>query len=177
MIAGYIKELGECEKEVKKIASKSKTDIVVALILIAVCSAVLIYSLSFPVSDRSVGVATFPRILAGLLIGLSVLQIILVLLKVDGGVRSPFRIPKRTMVLICSSMGMVILYILILKLLGFLLATILLMAALVILFGERSLLRILAVSFSVTIAIYLIFHILARVPFPEGVIENLLQLS
>jgi putative tricarboxylic transport membrane protein len=150
----------------------AKTDITVSLVLIAFCTAALIYSLRFPVSDRSVGVGTFPRILSALIIVLSLLQIIIAVVKKQGGVVHPFKIPRKTLILIGISTALIILYILIIQYIGFLLSTVLFLASLIFSFGERVFWKIAVISISVTGIIYIMFSVLARVPFPEGFWEN-----
>ncbi len=66
--------------------------------------------------------------------------------------------------------GLVV-YVLLLKKLGFYVDTFLLMAFLFRYSGERSYKRILMLSLATVIAIYIIFHRLLFIPFPQGLLK------
>jgi len=151
----------------------SKTDLIVAVVLIIVSISVYAFTFTFPESARSVGVPTFPRILTGLIFALACIQILTTLYKKNNSKQKPFSIPRTTVKRIFISIGLIIKYITVITLLGFLLATFLFLLALVFTFGEKRLGTAVLLSFSVTAAVYVIFSILARVPFPEGILENL----
>ena len=148
-------------------------DIIVSSVLIVLCTATLLYSLTFPESHKSVGVSTFPRILAILIILLSGIQIITSIVRKSDEIAKPFHIPKHTLILIGICLVLLIAYITIISYLGFVLSTVLFQAGLIYSLGERKTGKIAIISVAVTAIIYLLFHVVARVPFPQGIIENI----
>ncbi len=153
--------------------NKGRTDIAVAVSLIVVCIAVFLYTFTFPEKVRSVGVSTFPRIIVGIIFFLSLILIARTIFSKNESAVNPFYISKEVLSKMGLSLLSLIAYIVLIGVLGFLISTPIFLFSLIVTFGERRYLFTGFIAIALTIVIYLMFHTVAKVPFPEGLIENL----
>jgi hypothetical protein len=58
--------------------------------------------------------------------------------------------------------------------LGFILTSVLFLGAIAVYFGERRILAVVGYSVLGVVVVYLLFSVVARVPFPDGLVEQLL---
>ncbi len=156
-----------------------RNDLTVAGIFVLLSVAVIIGTSDYPTSDRAVGIRTFPLILALLLGGLSVFLIVRSLLasrrlrqKEEQG--SPV-LEKQTVIRILVTAGAVAIYVVVVNIGGFIITSALYLAAMAYFFGERRLWVVTTYAVVGVFAVYLLFGVVARVPFPEGPAEHLLN--
>ena len=152
----------------------SKADIVAAIFLSLVSFFVFWISKSFPPSKTGIGVSTFPKLLAGLLIIFSIIIIIQALKNSSFSKKEPiFKEFKKGHKLIIAVIIILIIYIQTLEVLGFILSSFLLLITLMFIFGERRKIILLLVPLLFSVVLYLVFSKMAMVFLPEGIIENI----
>jgi hypothetical protein len=121
----------------------------------------------------SLSPAFFPRLAAWIIAGLSALQLaIIVTQRKKQAVAEPdeeWLSPKEERSAYKSAV-VVIAYFIALKLIGFLIATTLLLAALLILQDIKKPLKVILISVPVTLGVFLFFYFIMQVHFPKGVI-------
>ena len=151
---------------------QSKIDIGVATLLIILSAVVFILSSGYPVPKSGLPVNAVPRMLAGIII---VLSGALVINALKNTVKRPlcFEGFTKGSKLILIVIGLLIGYILILKRLGFIISSILLMAILLLVFGERRKLILTIVPIGFVISLYIIFQKFAMVPLPKGILKGI----
>ena len=151
---------------------QSKIDIGVAVIFIILSIMVFLLSNGYPVPKKGLPVNAFPRILAGIITVLSVALIIRTLREKK---YSPpcFEGFTKGVKLIFIVIGLLIGYILILKHLGFIISSILLMGILLVVFGERRKLILALVPTGFVIGVYIVFQKFAMVPLPKGILKGI----
>jgi len=116
----------------------SKADIVAAICLLLVSLLVFWISKDFPSSKTGIGVSTFPKLLAGLLIIFSIVIIIQAIKNSSFSKKEPtFKEFKKGHKLIVAVIIILIIYIQMLEVLGFILSSFLLLITLMFVFGER----------------------------------------
>ena len=155
-----------------------RNDLIVSISLSIFSIAVFVYAFTFPPPERSIGMRTFPQLLAGLLLALSVALIVQTLIRrhrVEAGASRVRRLDRDTIVNMAVAVGAAVLFVVAVKTLGFLLTAFLFIGLLIVKFGERRPLVVLGISVGLTAAIYGLFGVVARVPFPRGLIENLIS--
>lgn len=151
----------------------SKADIVAAICLLLVSFLVFWISRGFPSSKTGIGVSTFPKLLAGLLIIFSIIIIIQAIKNSSFSEKEPiFKEFKKGHKLIIAVIIILIIYIQMLEVLGFILSSFLLLITLMFIFGERRKIILLLVPLLFSVILYLIFDKIAMVFLPEGIIEN-----
>lgn len=164
-----------------------RNDLIVSISLSILSVAVFAYAFTFPPPDRSIGMRTFPQLLAGLLLALSVALIVQTLIRrrrvgasdkdagKETGPASGRKLDRDTIVNMAVAVGAAVLFVVAVKTLGFLLTAFLFLGLLIVKFGERRPLVVLGTTVGLTAAIYGLFGVAARVPFPRGLIENLIS--
>ena len=142
-------------------------DTTVAGIMMVFSTAVFAFTYTFPERHRSVGVASFPRLLTAIMFVLAI--VIIVQARKS---RSNREITWDFVAL--KKIGVVSLmiaaYIGIIQVLGFIISTIVFLATIIRYFGERRVFRLLLAAVGVTVSVYLLFGVLAGVPFPVGAV-------
>jgi len=152
----------------------SKADIVAAICLLLVSFLVFWISKDFPSSKTGIGVSTFPKLLAGLLIIFSIVIIIQAIKNSSFSKKEPtFKEFKKGHKLIIAVIIILIIYIQMLEVLGFILSSFLLLITLMFIFGERRKIILLVVPLLFSVVLYLVFSKMAMVFLPEGIIENI----
>lgn len=152
----------------------SKADIVAAICLLLVSLLVFWISKDFPSSKTGIGVSTFPKLLAGLLIIFSIVIIIQAIKNSSFSKKEPtFKEFKKGHKLIIAVIIILIIYIQMLEVLGFILSSFLLLITLMFIFGERRKIILLVVPMLFSVILYLVFSKMAMVFLPEGIIENI----
>lgn len=152
----------------------SKADIVAAICLLLVSLLVFWISKDFPSSKTGIGVSTFPKLLAGLLIIFSIVIIIQAIKNSSFSKKEPtFKEFKKGHKLIIAVIIILIIYIQMLEVLGFILSSFLLLITLMFIFGERRKIILLLVPLLFSVILYLVFSKMAMVFLPEGIIENI----
>lgn len=152
----------------------SKADIVAAICLLLVSFLVFWISKDFPSSKTGIGVSTFPKLLAGLLIIFSIVIIIQAIKNSSFSKKEPtFKEFKKGHKLIVAVIIILIIYIQMLEVLGFILSSFLLLITLMFIFGERRKIILLLVPLLFSVILYLVFSKMAMVFLPEGIIENI----
>jgi len=152
----------------------SKADIVAATCLLLVSFLVFWISKDFPSSKTGIGVSTFPKLLAGLLIIFSIVIIIQAIKNSSFSKKEPiFKEFKKGHKLIIAVIIILIIYIHTLEVLGFILSSFLLLITLMFIFGERRKIILLLVPLLFSVILYLVFSKMAMVFLPEGIIENI----
>ncbi len=152
----------------------SKADIVAAICLLLVSFLVFWISKDFPSSKTGIGVSTFPKLLAGLLIIFSIVIIIQAIKNSSFSKKEPtFKEFKKGHKLIVAVIIILIIYIQMLEVLGFILSSFLLLITLMFVFGERRKIILLLVPLLFSVILYLVFSKMAMVFLPEGIIENI----
>ncbi|NQU99409.1 MAG: tripartite tricarboxylate transporter TctB family protein [Parcubacteria group bacterium] len=151
----------------------SKADIVAAICLSLVSFLVFWISKGFPSSKTGIGVNAFPKLLAGLLIIFSIIIIIQAIKNSSFSKKEPiFKEFKKGHKLIIAVIIILIIYIQMLEVLGFILSSFLLLITLMFIFGERRKIILLLVPLLFSVILYLVFSKMAMVFLPEGIIEN-----
>lgn len=152
----------------------SKADIVAAIFLLLVSFFVFWISKGFPLSKTGIGVSTFPKLLAGVLIIFSIIIIIQAIKNSSFSKKEPiFKEFKKGHKLIIAVIIILIIYIQMLEALGFILSSFLLLITLMFIFGERRKIILLVVPLLFSVVLYLVFSKMAMVFLPEGIIENI----
>lgn len=152
----------------------SKADIVAAICLLLVSFLVFWISKDFPSSKTGIGVSTFPKLLAGVLIIFSIIIIIQAIKNSSFSKKEPtFKEFKKGHKLIIAVIIILIIYIQMLEVLGFILSSFLLLITLMFIFGERRKIILLLVPLLFSVILYLVFSKMAMVFLPEGIIENI----
>lgn len=152
----------------------SKADIVAATCLLLVSFLVFWISKDFPSSKTGIGVSTFPKLLAGVLIIFSIIIIIQAIKNSSFSKKEPiFKEFKKGHKLIIAVIIILIIYIQTLEVLGFILSSFLLLITLMFIFGERRKIILLVVPLLLSVVLYLVFSKMAMVFLPAGIIENI----
>ncbi|MEX2444838.1 MAG: tripartite tricarboxylate transporter TctB family protein [Alkalispirochaeta sp.] len=156
-----------------------RNDLIVAGIFAILSVGVIIGTSDYPVSERAVGIRTFPLILALLLGGLSILVIVrsvLILRKMPRNEdQAGPAIDKRVVTQIVITVVGVAVYIAVVSTGGFIITSVLYLGVMAYYFGERRLWMVATYAIVGVISVYLLFGVLARVPFPEGPAEQILS--
>lgn len=156
----------------------ARNDLTVAGILAILSVGVIIGTSDYPVSERVVGIRTFPLILALLIGGLSIFVVIRSALILHTMPKSEEQkrpaIEKKSAIRILVAVVGVALYIVVVGTGGFIITSVLYLGAMAYYFGERRIWLVSSYAIVGVLAVYLLFGVLARVPFPEGPAEQLL---
>lgn len=121
------------------------------------------------IQDDYVGASFFPELLAWMTAGLAFfLGWLNFRGKMDDDGRKLADLFPRQILLAVVGLGLVVGYVMLLESLGFILATIALNAALLLLFGVRSSLALALFPVIVSLSVYVVFYKILIVPLPEG---------
>ena len=121
------------------------------------------------IQDDYVGASFFPELLAWMTAGLALfLGWLNFRGKMDDDGRTLADLFPRQVLLAVVGLGLVVGYVMLLEPLGFILATIALNAALLLLFGVRSSLVLALFPVIVSLSVYVVFYKILIVPLPEG---------
>lgn len=152
--------------------SSRTSDIVVAIVVVILSVSVFLYTFTFPESHRSAGVASFPRLLTGFMVILAGLLLYEVRDRrgvASKGSQESCSVWDRK---VLTRVGIVTLmiagYVALVRMLGFIITTIIFLLVTISYFGEKNILRLVLVAVGITGAVYLLFGVLAGVPFPSG---------
>jgi hypothetical protein len=143
----------------------------IAFVIIGAVYYVLSYSQTRGVSDWSLSPGFFPRLAAGFIIGLGTLLSVLSLVssKKDDASESE-KIQKRVMLYVILTIFIMLLYVYLMQWLGFILATILTSAGMMIFLGSRRWVWIIGISIVFPLFIYFFALKIMFVLFPSGTI-------
>lgn len=167
---------------------------IVSTVFLALSAFVVIATRDYPVPDREVGVRTFPLILAGVLAIVAALQLVRVLRVLrwkrptaggdqvtgrgveadteDGSPGAPTI--NRTVYRLGVAFAGILAYVLVVRTAGFILTSIAFLAVMSVYFGERRAWMVAVFSIGAVAAVYILFGVVAGVPFPRGPVEELL---
>lgn len=160
-------------------------DMIVSAVFLALSAFVVVATRNYPVPDREVGVRTFPLILAGMLAIVAALQLVRALRlhrrasdqsesddadrEADTGMTG-----SRTVGRLGVAFVAILAYVLVVRVVGFILTSIAFLAAMSTFFGERRVWMIAAFSIGAVASVYVLFGVVAGVPFPRGPVEEML---
>lgn len=137
--------------------------------VIAILAGILFYATKgFPeIVQKVPGAGFWPRILAVVLLILSVALLLESLFSDQVKKEDPIRFRDPRMKKVYLALGMLALYMLILVYGGFIISSLLLVPALMYLLGERRVKMLIIVSLALTGTIYLFFTLLLRITLPQ----------
>lgn len=136
-------------------------------IMVIISLLVLVTTKSFPTGDYTVGFGPgfFPNIIAYVILGLSLLLIIQTLRSKE---KQPINMDFKSLKLPLTLVGLIIIYSLVLKHIGFVLTTLaILFVAMVVL--KTKAVKSLIISVAITAVIFVGFKLVLKVPLPEGI--------
>lgn len=144
-----------------------KFDIAISAILMVVAAAMFIASGSLPEVDGAIGAGTWPRVLS------AALFLLAVLLMFQGvtdrsGTPSPFDIHSPGFRRVLISVGIIVVFCILLKFLGFMLASAFLIPAIMRLMDEKRIPVLAGVTAGVLVFIYVVFSLILKLPLLQG---------
>jgi putative tricarboxylic transport membrane protein len=142
---------------------------VFAVLLLILAVGMFAATLGFPPPGQAddPGTATFPRMLAGALLALAVLQFLR-----PGEMED---LPRGgAAIRVSAIVALLLVYAVVLEPLGFMLATMLFLAVALVLAGARSLLSLTLIPVGVSFALFYVFNQLLSVSLPRAFLEGLL---
>ena len=146
-----------------------KYNYLTSAILIFVGIMMIYLTKDFPFEGlQDVGGGFFPKLIGGLLIVLSVLVIVDTAVKPEGELTIDFKDPGMQKVLIMC--GIMVVYCVVMKLAGFMIATAFMVAACSYLMGERKPVKILGIIAGILVFIYVIFEMVLHSGLPRGML-------
>ncbi|MDY0092693.1 MAG: tripartite tricarboxylate transporter TctB family protein [Candidatus Vecturithrix sp.] len=147
-----------------------RKEIIFGLVLVVLSVSMFVLTYQFPRQTLALSPRVFPRFVSLCMFILAVILII----QGTKGMRQPgerhtpiFRMPKALMIRFVSIIALAFAYIRILPLFGYMLATPPFVAGTMIVFHEKRWSWIVGVSLLTTIALYLLFRMLFKVPLPR----------
>ena len=141
----------------------------IAFVIIGAVYYLLSFSQTRGVSDWSLSPGFFPRLAAGFIIGLGILLSVLSLVSSDRDSASTSeKFQKRVMLYVILTIVIMLLYVYLMQWLGFILATILTSAGMMIFLGSRRWFWIIAISIVFPLFIYFFALKIMFVLFPAG---------
>lgn len=145
---------------------KPFSELVIGIGCMALGLAVFIAAGSLQQVKLGIGPAGMPRFVAVLLMVLGAAQTVMA---VSTGVKAPeFNVDKRAAGLFAAAVAMSVAYVLLVEQLGFILLTPLLLIGLMVLFGERSIVKMLLIAAITTACIWLLFTKVFLIFLPVG---------
>ncbi len=145
---------------------KPFSELVIGLACIALGVAVFIAAGSLQTVKLGIGPAGMPRFVAVLLMVLGLAQTVTA---VSTGVKAPeFNVDKKAASLFAAAVAMCVVYVLLVDQLGFIILTPLLLIGLMVLFGERSIVKMLIIAAVTTACIWLLFTKVFLIFLPVG---------
>ena len=146
-------------------------NIIVSLVLLGFAGFYAYLIVNLPARDlpNTLGAAFMPSVLAGLL---AIFAIILLTLSVlDKNDDSTVSLPAKDLIGIAGLMVLIIIYVNAMKLLGFVISSILFLGILTWIAGSRKPIEVASFSIATTIAVYLLFHKFFNVQLPTGIFD------
>ena len=145
---------------------KPFSELVIGLACIALGVAVFIAAGSLQQVKLGIGPAGMPRFVAVLLMVLGLAQTVMA---VSTGVKPPeLKMDKKAASLFAAAVAMSVAYVLLVETIGFLILTPLLLIGLMVLFGERNLVKMLIIAAVTTACIWLLFTKVFMIFLPVG---------
>ena len=145
---------------------KPFSELVIGIVCIALGLAVYMAAGNLQQVKLGIGPGGFPRFIGILLAILGVAQTAMTL---KSGVNAPaVNVDKRAASLFAAAVAMSVAYVLVVSTIGFIIATPLLLIGLMILFGERSIVKMLIISIITTVCIWLLFTKVFMIFLPVG---------
>ena len=145
---------------------KPFSELIIGLACMALGLAVFIAAGSLQKVKLGIGPAGFPKFIA---IVLGILGLAQTAMAVASGVKAPeLKVDKKAAGLFSAAVAMSFAYVLLVETIGFLIMTPLLLIGLMVLFGERSIVKMLIVSVITTVCIWLLFTEVFMIFLPVG---------
>jgi len=145
---------------------KPFSELVVGIACVALGAAVFIAAGNLQQVKLGIGPAGFPKFISIVLMILGAAQTILTL---SSGVKAPeLNVDKKAASLFAAAVAMCVAYVLLVDQLGFILLTPLLLIGLMLLFGERSIVKMLIIAAITTACIWLLFTKVFMIFLPVG---------
>ncbi len=146
----------------------ARSNVIAAGLLLALSAAVFVISVDFPGGrGGGPGAAFFPRLVTG---AIAVLALVLLVNHVTADDRHVHEIDPAIVRRLVVVTAFPILYVFVMPVVGFPLATVVFLSAFMWYSGARSVPTVIGSSIGITIVLYYIFVTFFRVPLPEGVI-------
>lgn len=143
-----------------------KYNIGISAVLILISAAMFVSASKMPATDGAMGAGTWPMILAVLMIILAVLLLVQSLMDCSG-TEGPFHMgPGLKRVLI--GIGILLVFCVLLKFLGFMIASAFMIPAVMRLMGEKRVWMLAAITAGVLLCVYVIFAVALHLPLPQG---------
>ena len=145
---------------------KPFSELVIGLACMVLGVAVFIAAGNLQTVRLGIGPAGFPKFIS---IVLGILGLVQTVTALSCGVKAPeFNVDKKAASLFIAAVAMSFAYVLLVDTLGFLLLTPLLLIGLMVLFGERSIVRMLIIALITTVCIWLLFTKVFMIFLPVG---------
>jgi len=145
---------------------KPFSELVIGIICMVLGAAVFIAAGNLQTVKLGIGPAGMPKFVSVLLMVLGLAQTVMAL---KAGVNPPkFDMDKRAASLFAVAVAMSVAYVLLVDTIGFLIMTPLLLVGLMVLFGERSIVKMLIISTITTVCIWLLFTKVFMIFLPVG---------
>ena len=145
---------------------KPFSELVIGIICMVLGAAVFIAAGNLQTVKLGIGPAGMPKFVSVLLMVLGLAQTMMAL---KAGVNPPkFDVDKRAASLFAAAVAMSVAYVLLVDTIGFLIMTPLLLVGLMVLFGERSIVKMLIISIITTVCIWLLFTKVFMIFLPVG---------
>ena len=145
---------------------KPFSELVIGLACMALAAAVFIAAGNLQKVKLGIGPSGFPKFIA---IVLGILGLAQTITALSSGVEAPkFDVDKRAASLFSAAVAMSVVYVLLVETIGFLIMTPLLLIGLMVLFGERSIVKMLVIAAITTICIWLLFTEVFMIFLPVG---------
>ena len=145
---------------------KPFSELVIGIVCIALGLAVYMAAGNLQQVKLGIGPGGFPRFIGILLAILGVAQTAMTL---KSGVNAPaVNVDKRAASLFAAAVAMSVAYVLVVSTIGFIIATPLLLIGLMVLFGERSIVKMLIIAVITTACIWLLFTEVFMIFLPAG---------
>lgn len=145
---------------------KPFSELVIGVACIVLGVAVYVAAGNLQQVKLGIGPGGFPKFIGMLLTVLGVAQTATALIS---GVNAPkFDVDKRAASLFCAAVAMSVAYVLVVSTVGFLIATPLLLIGLMLLFGERSIVKMAVIAVITTVCIWLLFTEVFMIFLPAG---------
>lgn len=144
-----------------------KFDIAISAILMVVAAAMFVAAGSLPEVDGAIGAGTWPRVLSVVLFLLAAL-LMLQGLADRSSAPAPFNIHSPGFRRVLIGVGIIAVFCILLKFLGFMLASVFLIPAVMRLMGEKRIPVLAGVTAGVLVFIYVVFSLILRLPLLQG---------
>ncbi len=144
-----------------------KYDIVLSLILMALSGAMFFSAGKLPEVEGAIGAGAWPRFLSVVLFLLAVLLLIPALLNRSSG-ENPFDVRSPGFRRVLIGAGILAAYCILLKFLGFMIASAFMIPGIMRLMGEKRPWMLAVLTAAVLAAIYVIFAVMLRLPMLQG---------